>query len=131
MAGIIRPRPEWWCWWLYHWKKDWQKPRATFTITDTSGYTNLGVVNVLINDFIDGRSACYAAYAEGGNTLYLVDDAGDAGGPFAGSMLLDGTPGSIENSQCRIDRVGSSATGNGMTLALKLNIFFKEGFRGH
>src|SRR5579864_3188031 len=29
MAGVIRPRPEWWCWWLYHWKKDWQKPRAS------------------------------------------------------------------------------------------------------
>jgi hypothetical protein len=99
----------------------------TFTITDTSGYTNLGVVDVLINDFIDGIGACYVAYVESTNTLFLVDDGGDAGGPFAGSMALNGT-GSIENSQCRIDGAGSSATGSGTTLTLTLDIFFKEGF---
>jgi large repetitive protein len=103
---------------------------VTFTITDTSGYANLGVTNVLIADFIDGRVACYLAYAQGSNTLYLVDDAGDGGGPFAGSMVLNGT-GSIENSQCRIDGAGSSFTGSGTTGTLTLNVFFKEGFTGN
>jgi hypothetical protein len=104
----------------------------TFTITDSSGFTNLGVVNVLINGFIDGIAACYVAYVESTNTLYLVDNGGDAGGPFAGSMVLNGS-GSIENSQCRIDGAGSSATGSGdtLTLTLTLNIFFYEGFFGN
>jgi streptogramin lyase len=102
----------------------------TFTITDTSGYTNLGVVNVLINGFIDGIGACYVAYVESTNTLYLVDDGGDAGGPFAGSMVLNGS-GSIKNSQCRIDGAGSSATGSGNTLTLTLDFFFYEGFFGN
>jgi hypothetical protein len=102
----------------------------TFTITDTGGYTNLGVVDVLINGFLDGIGACYVAYVESTNTLYLVDDAGDAGGAFAGEMVLNGS-GSIKNSQCRIDGTGSSATGSGNTLTLTLNFFFYEGFVGN
>src|SRR5208282_4267367 len=85
---------------------------------------------MLINGFIDGIGACYVAYVESANTLYLVDDGGDAGGPFAGSMLLNGS-GSIQNSQCRIDGAGSSATGNGNTLTLTLNVLFFEGFLGN
>jgi hypothetical protein len=102
----------------------------TFTITDTSGYTNLSIVNVLINQFIDGIDACYLAYLESSNTLVLVDDGGDAGGPYAGSMVLNGS-GSIQNSQCQIEGAGSSATGNGDTLTLTLKIFFYEGFVGN
>ena len=79
------------------------------------------MVNVLINDFMDGIGACFVAYAASTNTLYLVDDGGDAGGPFAGSMVMNGT-GSIQNSQCRIDGAGSSASGNGDTLTLTLSI---------
>jgi hypothetical protein len=47
-------------------------------------------------------------------------------------MVLNGS-GSIENSQCRIDGAGSSATGSGdtLTLTLTLNIFFYEGFFGN
>ncbi len=102
----------------------------TFTITDTSGYTNLGIVNVLINEFIDGIDACYLAYSESSNTLFLVDNGGDAGGPYAGSMVLNGS-GSIQNSQCQIVGAGSSATGSGDTLTLTLNVFFYEGFAGN
>ena len=102
----------------------------TFTITDTGGHANLGVVNVLISDFIDGVGACYVAYVESSNTLLLVDDAGDAGGPFAGSMVLNGS-GSIENRQCRIDSAGSSAKNSGNTLTLTLNTLFKESFLGN
>jgi hypothetical protein len=102
----------------------------TFTITDTSGYTNLGIVNVLINEFIDGIDACYLAYSESSNTLFLVDNGGDAGGPYAGSMVLNGS-GSIQNSQCQIVGAGSSAVGSGDTLTLTLKIFFFEGFVGN
>jgi hypothetical protein len=70
------------------------------------------------------------AYVESANTLYLVDNGGDAGGPFAGQLVLNGS-GSIQNSQCRIDGAGSSAVGSGDTLTLTLNIFFYEGFAGN
>jgi len=72
----------------------------TITVTDTKGTGDIGIVDLLINNFIDGRKACYLAYAASSNTLYLVDDSGDAGGPFAGGMVLNGNLGSIQNSQC-------------------------------
>src|SRR5262249_4132620 len=89
--------------------------------TDAAGGSSMSVVNVLINNFLDGRNACYLAYVVPDNILYLVNDAGDAGGPFAGSLVLNGTGGSIENSQCRITGAGSLAfTSDARTLVLTL-----------
>jgi len=90
-----------------------------FTFTDPRGWQDLSVVNVLINNFLDGRQACYLAYVVPFDSLVLVDDAGDAGGPFAGS----------QNSQCAVSLV--SAIGNGETLTLTLNFTFKAGFGGN
>ena len=98
-----------------------------FTFSDNAGYQALGVVNVLINNFLDGRHACYVAYSVPTNTLSLVDDAGDAGGPFAGSLVLNGS-GSASNSQCTINGVNSTATGSGQVLTLTLSITFNSGF---
>ena len=98
----------------------------TAAVTDTRGVSDLGVVNVLVNNFIDGRQACYVAYSTPGNTLYLVDDAGDAGGPFAGTMMLNGGSSTIQNSQCSISAAGSSADKSGDTLTLTLNLTFKS-----
>jgi len=103
----------------------------TFTLTDTVGAGDFGVVNVLINKFIDGRQACYLAYVASTNTLLLVDDSGDAGGPYAGSMVLNGTSASIENSQCQVSSVGSVAAPGLGTLALTLNITLKSAFTGN
>jgi hypothetical protein len=36
-AGVIKPRPEWWCSKLYQRKKDWQKPRASSRQPKRSG----------------------------------------------------------------------------------------------
>jgi len=105
-------------------------PQAvTLTLTDTKGAADIGIVNLLVNNFLDGRQACYLAYAASSNTLLLVDDAGDAGGPFAGSMVLNGG-GTIQNSQCSVNGAGSSAVLSGNLLTLTLNLAFKAGFTG-
>lgn len=101
------------------------------TLTDTKGTADIGIVNLLVNGAIDGRQACYLAYVASGNMLLLVDDAGDAGGPFAGSLPLDGIPSSMSNAQCVIDSKGSSATRSGNTLTLTLNISFQVGLFGN
>jgi len=101
------------------------------TLTDAKGTADFGVVNLLANNFIDGRQACYLAYAAASNSLLLVDDAGDAGGPFAGSMTLNGAAAVIQNSQCAVNGVGSSAAKNGNTLVLTLNVTFKSPFAGN
>jgi hypothetical protein len=104
----------------------------SFTFSDPDGWQDLGVLNVLVNNFLDGRQACYIAYLPSGpasGTVLLVDDAGNAGGPFA-SLLLPGS-GSISNGQCTIAGTGSSVTGIGNTLTLTLKITFNPTFVGN
>jgi hypothetical protein len=102
----------------------------TFTFTDTSGVADISVADVLINDFINGIGACYIAYIPSLNAVVLVDDAGDAGGPYAGSFVMGS--GSASNSQCSINGSTSSASGNGNTLTLTLDITFNHSFAtGH
>jgi hypothetical protein len=98
---------------------------------DTTGALDLGIVNILINGAIDGRRACYLAYQLSTNTLYLVDDAGDSGGPFAGTMPLTGSSSSsIQNSQCIVLGT-SSAVPLGSSVSLTLNVIFKASFVGN
>jgi sugar lactone lactonase YvrE len=104
----------------------------TFTFSDAAGWQSLGVQDILINSALDGRHACYIAYVPSGATtgsLYLVDDAGDAGGPYAGMVLPSSQTAS--NSQCTVNGTGSSASGSGNTLTLTLAITFSSSFAGN
>jgi len=100
----------------------------TFQFFNPAGWRDLSVVNILVNSALDGRRACYLAYVVSTNTLVLVDDNGDAGGPYAGTVTL-GDATVIQNGQCAVSLV--SAVGNGVTLALTLNITFKPAFAGN
>ena len=61
--------------------------------------------------------------------MLLVDDAGDAGGPYS-ALTLPGS-GSVSNSQCAISGAGSSVVGTGDTLRLSLAMTFGPGFQGN
>lgn len=98
----------------------------TFSFSDPDGATDLGVVNILINDFLDGNSACYLAYARSINVLYLVNDAGNALLP---GLVLNGA-GSVGNSQCSVAGAGSSVSASGNTLQLTLAMTFSQSFQG-
>ena len=93
------------------------------------GYQQLGVVNALINQYLDGQSACYIAYSQPSQVLYLVNDQGPGSGLSTGLPL--GTSGSVSNSQCTIFSASSSATGSGNLLTLNLDIAFKSAFTGN
>ena len=104
----------------------------TFTFTDPNGWQDLTVTDILINGSLDGRHACYLAFAPSGATsgsVFLVDDAGDAGGPFS-AMLLPGS-GMAQNSQCSVNATGSSVVASGNTLTLTLAIAFSPSFAGN
>jgi hypothetical protein len=106
----------------------------TFTLTfaNSAGWQNLGVVDVLINDALDGRKACYVAFvpsSASGGSLYLVDDGGDAGGPYQGTVLPGS--GTIQNGQCSVSGASSSVAGVGNTLTLTLAVTFTAGFGGN
>ncbi|HYW47512.1 MAG TPA: FG-GAP repeat protein [Bryobacteraceae bacterium] len=100
----------------------------TVTYNAPGGYQTLGVVNVLINNFLDGRQACYLAYSQPSNMLFIVPDNGD-GSQLTGT-LMNGT-GTLSNSQCTVTLNGSSASGAGNTLTLTLNLSFTSSFGGN
>jgi hypothetical protein len=105
----------------------------SFTFTDTAGDSDLAVVDILTNDFLNGIQACYVAYAPVSGTagyLYLVDDAGDGGYAAGSPMALPGT-GTLSNSQCTVNLAGSSVSASGDTLSLNLAITFSPSFAGN
>jgi hypothetical protein len=104
----------------------------TFQFSDTAGFGNIQVADVLINSALDGRHGCYIAFIPGPagtGTVSLVDDAGDAGGPYQ-NLQLPGSS-SVSNSQCSIAGAGSSVTSSGNTLTVTLNITFNAPFAGY
>jgi len=98
-----------------------------FTFTDTNGWQDLGVVNVLINDALNGNQSCYLAYSRPDNVLYLVNDAGNA---LLAGLALSGS-GTVGNSQCTVNGAASSASGSGNTLTLTLALSFPSGYAGN
>ncbi len=101
----------------------------TTVVSDASGFVDLNVVNVLINNAIDGRNACYLALVRSTGQVFLVNDAGDAGGPFPGSITIPGA-GSVSNSQCAINAAAASVSGAGTELTVTLNMTFTGAFAG-
>ena len=81
---------------------------------------------------LDGRHGCYLAFVPStpnSGSVYLVDDAGDAGGPYS-AIVLPGS-GTAQNSQCTINAAGSSVFGIGNTITLNLAITFNPAFAGN
>jgi hypothetical protein len=101
----------------------------TFTFTDTAGWQDLSVANILINSAIDGRHACYLAIVPASNSVFLVDDAGDAAGPYTG-FTLPGA-GTAANSQCTVGGQGASISGIGNNLTVTLPVTFNHAFTGN
>jgi hypothetical protein len=98
----------------------------TLSYTDTNGGSDLGVVNLLINGAVNGAHACYLAFSQPANVLYLVNDAGTA---LSAALTLGGQ-GSLENSQCTVNGPTSSVSRIGNTLTLTLDMAFRSGFSG-
>jgi hypothetical protein len=110
----------------------WGSADYVFTFLDSAGWQSISVANILINNFVDGRNACYVAVVPSGagaGSVYLVDDAGNSGGPYQG-MVLPGS-GTVQNSQCSISGKGSWISGSANTLTVKLSVTFKAAFAGN
>jgi len=88
---------------------------------------DLGVVNTLIDNFLDGRQACCLAYSRPFNVIYFASDAG--GGLSAG--LEPGGSGSASNSQCTVNASSSSVSASGNTHTLGMNLSFTAAFKGN
>jgi hypothetical protein len=99
----------------------------TFNFSDTLGFQDLGVENILVNNAPDGRHACYLAFARTINVLYLVNDTGDALLP--GQSLSTG--GTLGNSQCTVSWGTAAVVAADNNLTLSLDIAFSPAFGGN
>ncbi len=68
------------------------------------------------------------AYVPSINTVVLVDDGGEAGGPYAGAFVPGS--GNASNSQCTVHGATSTVNHVGNTLTLTLDITFNASFGG-
>jgi hypothetical protein len=98
----------------------------TFSFSDASGASALGMVQMLINGTFSGASACYITLFVAGQSLYLYNDAATA---LVGPVTA-GTAGTVQNSQCTVNGLGSSVTTSGDTLSVQLAVSFPSGFVG-
>jgi hypothetical protein len=76
---------------------------------------------------LDGRGACYLAYARPYNVLFLMNDAGTA--------LLPGqsmtAAGALSNSQCTVSWAATAVSTSGNNLTVNLSISFSAAFVGN
>jgi M6 family metalloprotease-like protein len=91
---------------------------VTAVFRDDQGFADLNVLNILINNALDGRNACYLAYLRPTNTLYLVPDSGVDLLPG----VVPGGTGLAANGQCSVLANGSSVTVAGNVLTLNVNL---------
>jgi hypothetical protein len=109
------------------------KETYSFTVTDSNGWQDLSVVDVLINSHLNGKQACYFALVvsqTSAGTLYLVGDGAPGEPTYAGVATLPGN-GTLSNSQCTLSLQGASVNAGGDTLILNLPISFSDSFTGN
>jgi hypothetical protein len=98
-----------------------------FQFSDTRGWDHLTVLNILINDSLDGRQACYLAYSNVLRTFYLVPDSGNG--------LLPGASGdhpfTLSNSQCSVSNGLSPVSQGSYDVAFDLKFTFSPSFSGN
>jgi 6-phosphogluconolactonase (cycloisomerase 2 family) len=102
----------------------------TFTYSHPAGYTNLIWVYGLFtsNQQFTVVNACYFYYNVSTHILYLVGNTGSA---VAGTVNLGPSPsGTAANTQCTITAAGSSVSGAGNNLTLKVSMHFLPAFAG-
>ena len=100
---------------------------VTATFEHQQGAGLIETVNVLINNALDGRSACYVAFLPQSNTLYLVSDDGNN----LSAPLLLGSASNVQNGQCIVYGSQSSSAAAGTRLTVTLNITLKSAFQGN
>jgi hypothetical protein len=93
-----------------------------FTYTDPNGYSDVKNALLLIrSDKQTTTGGCYMSYTSSGNQLGLVLD----GGTVWQTTIL-GSSNKLENSQCVIESISSSAHGSGNEFTIHLTMRFKS-----
>lgn len=96
-----------------------------FQFSDEAGAGDLTSVSVLFNASVSTTTACSVTYDRVRNALYLLTDAGQ----LPASSITPGS-GTLQNSQCSLNGVGSSVALSGQILTLNLALTFSSSFSG-
>lgn len=113
---------------------DWVSPSSgsganqvfTFRYSDADGYEDIVYAWALIRQTLGAANACYFRYQASQGTLRLLEDAGVTWS----APLTPGTSQTLENSQCRINGLGTSVTGDGSQLTIQVDVTFFGSFAG-
>jgi M6 family metalloprotease-like protein len=100
----------------------------TFTIhdSDAAGAADLNTMFIWFNPtFSSAISSCFMEYYKPTNTLYLLNDAGNAW--TSGTV---GSGGTLTNSQCSVNPSAGSTSTSGPDLLINLPMTFAAGFYG-
>ena len=97
-----------------------------FAFSDSSGYAAISSVSILVNGSLAEAGGCYLIYYRSANMLYLANDDGTAWL----SPIVPGSSGSVQNSQCTLQASGSSVSGSGNDLTVRLSLQFRGSFTG-
>jgi GH18 family chitinase len=100
---------------------------AMFAIntTDGGGYAAVSQVDLFVGNTMGATNTCYAEYAPATKMLYLKSDDNSTWYQAAlGSSTV------LQNSQCAINPVASSASGSGYTLTVNLAMTFTNAYSG-
>ncbi len=100
---------------------------VTFTAVyaDTGGGSILTTAALLVNTSASTGSGCYVNYNPGMNLFSLYTDSGTA---VLGTVPPGGA--TIENDQCALNGIGSSAVVSGTTLTVTFSLTYQPAFAG-
>lgn len=93
----------------------------TYTISDANGGSDLSGAGLLLNSALSGQGACWFYYDLNTAVVSLADDAG-----ANWSSVLQGTSGTIANSQCSIAGTGFGAYRSGNNAIVTVTIYLKN-----
>ncbi len=96
-----------------------------FTYSDPNGFSDVAVSLILIHGPTGYNDACYMSFGRAANQLGLVLDGGTAW-----DTTQVGSSKRLENKNCAIDAVHSSASGSGNEFTLNVALRFKPAFAG-
>jgi hypothetical protein len=101
-------------------------PSFVAVYSDGNGYTDLTWTRLQVAPTTGSGGVCDVGYYRPGNLFYLVNDAGNGWlGPIAAN-----SSNTLQNSQCMLNGVGSSAVGSGNSLTVTASLSFKLAFSG-
>ena len=98
----------------------------SFLFSDANGFADLSTAYMLVNATLNWPGSCYAAYTRASNTLWLLNDSAT----FWLGPVTPGVPGTLQNSQCSLNGVGSSGSGSGNNLTVSVSLTFISAFGG-